>query len=57
MKADNIEKLKQISERVDNLVNAMKLGIPAYHHVEGLKVALPEIKKQIDAVCLDEENN
>jgi hypothetical protein len=56
MKPDTLEKLKQISDRVDNLIHAMQIPIPAHKHLEGLKGSLPEIKRQIDKICKAEEN-
>ena len=36
-----------LADRLDNLIGAMQLPLPAHMHLEGLRVALPEIRNAL----------
>lgn len=44
MTYESMEKLGMLSDRIDNLLGAMKLALPAQFHLDRLKAALPEIR-------------
>lgn len=54
MSQENLEKLGQLIDRLDNLMMASKLPLPATLHLEGILPALPEIRAEIMEVYTDE---
>lgn len=44
---EQLEKLGQAIDRVDNLAHALKLNLPHSMHVEALRDALPEIVEEL----------
>jgi len=54
MSTENLEKLGLLIDKLDNLMQAAKMPLPAALHLEGLLPALPEIRAEIMEVYTTE---
>lgn len=51
---DTWEQIGQLIDRLDNVIGALELPIPAPFHVEQVKNILPEISKELKAAVVAE---
>lgn len=51
---DNLETIGQEVDRIDNLISALSIPMPAEMHIEQLKQILPEISAKIKQALIDE---
>jgi len=54
MKKDNLEKLGQLIDKLDNIIQMSSNSLLAHIHWEGVKSALPEIRENVLEVYIDE---
>ena len=54
MTHESMEVLGQLADRVDALVNAMKLPLPPVIHLQALKESLPTVVKELRAIYVVE---
>ena len=54
MSAEQMERLAEVAETLDNLIGALQLPLPPAMHVDQLKVHLPELRDKLRAVYVAE---
>lgn len=54
MNAENLEKLGQLKDEIDNLTAALSLPMPDNFHIKQLKFALPELAGKIKNIYINE---
>lgn len=54
MNEENKEKLAQLKDRLDNLIVALVLPVPANFHVKQMREELPGISKEIKDIYISE---
>lgn len=55
MKGENLEKLAQVFERIENINQMAQMkALPDSIHMEGIRPALPELMADLKAIYLDE---
>lgn len=47
---EQVEKIGEIADQIDNLMGAMKIPMPPNFHLEQLKSALPEISGKLKEI-------
>lgn len=50
---ENLNKIAEISDSIDNLVHAMNIPMPDEFHLKALKSSLPEKVKELQQVYID----
>lgn len=54
MSAENIERVAEVAETLDNLLGALQLPMPPAFHVEQMKAQLPDLREKLRAVYVAE---
>lgn len=54
MNEELAEKIGFLADRVDNLVAALTIPMPADFHIKALKESLPEIAKELKQIVIQE---
>ena len=55
--SDTWERIGQLIDRLDNVIGALELPMPAPFHVQQVKSILPEISKELKAVVIAESGD
>lgn len=50
----NLMTIAELTDRLDNLIHALELDIPAQMHVEIMQTVLPEIRTKIRKALIEE---
>lgn len=53
MNADQLDRLGKVSDRIDNILGAMKLKVEPAIHMAGIENTLPELRDELRALYLE----
>lgn len=54
---DNIEKIGQVADKVDNYYFALKMPLPAEVHIDQIKIGLKKMSKQLKGIYVAVSGN